>query len=335
MSLETSIIAPMSFKTLSFLWLLQVTVAAAEVREVVTHLPPDFLPEAVEWDGAHSRFLLSSIRKHAIAAIDPANGNANDFGKAPGSVLGLHIDPGTETVWAVWTGFGHGFKENDGTGLSAWSAKDGKHLGDWPLPGKDARANFGDLMVLDANTIVASDSGTGAIWQFDTRSHEYKPIVPAGKFKSPQGLVAGIKAGTIYVADYPTGLWRVSLADGEARQLVALAQAELRGIDGLYRRGNQLIAVQNGTKTPRILVITLGENDAITDVRHWVELTHSDDEPSLGTMSSDAFWFVANGQWSKYDDDLNPKPDATLQPPRLRGLPLSSLPIPVQKSANR
>jgi hypothetical protein len=86
MSLGASIIGPMSFKTLFVLCLLQGTASAADMREIATHLPSDFLPEAVEGDGGHSRFFLTSIRKHGIAAIDPANGNAMDFGKAPGSV---------------------------------------------------------------------------------------------------------------------------------------------------------------------------------------------------------------------------------------------------------
>jgi hypothetical protein len=325
----------MSLKTMFLLCLLPATTFAAAGQDLVTDLPKDFLPEGVEWDSANSRFLLSSIRNHSIVTVDPANGHASEFGSAPGSVLGLHIDAASETVWAVWTKFGHSFKANRGTGLSAWSRKDGRHQGDWPLPEKDARANLGDLLILDSHTILASDSGTGAIWQFDARNREYKAIVRPGKFKSPQGLAPGGKAGTVYLADYSTGLYRISLDNGEATPLAPPAGAEVRGIDGLYRRENQLIAVQNGTRTPRVLLITLGNNDAIVDVRKLVELTGGDDEPSLGTLSNDMFWFVANSQWDHYDDDLKPKPDAKLQPPRLRALPLNVTPTPAPASTNR
>lgn len=292
-------------------------------HDLTTDLPVGFLPEGVEWDAAHSRFLVSSIREHRIASVDRASGHATGFADAPGSVLGLHIDPHTGIVWAAWTQFGHEFKANKGAGISAWSTHDDHHLGDWPVQGNDPLVNFGDLAIIDAHTLVVSDSGTGAIWRFDTRTHRYTNVVPAGKFKSPQGLVAGDQKGTIYLADYPTGLWRVSLKDGSATQLTAPAGAEIRGIDGIYRHGDNLIAVQNGTKTPRILAIRFDKKGSIADVRRWLEIPGG--EIDLGTLTNDMFWFVANGQWNEYDDDLAPKTGANLEAPRLHALPLADL----------
>jgi outer membrane protein assembly factor BamB len=294
---------------------------AAPAREIVADLPNDFLPEGVAWDAKHARFLVSSIRQHRIAAVDPDNGHSSEFADAPGSVLGLHIDRGT--VWATWARFGHAAKANTATGIAAWSTRDGSRIGSWQLPDNDLSMNLGDLLVVDARTIVASDSGTGAIWRFDTIQHRFTPLVAAGKFKSPQGMAPAKERGNIYLADYSTGLWRIALKDGAATLLTATAGGEVRGIDGLYRYRDRLIAVQNGTKVPRILAITLGKGDTITDVRRWREMP--DTEPSLGVVTDDTFWFVANGQWSAYDDDLAPKPDARREAPLLRGLPLSEL----------
>lgn len=300
---------------------LQATPAAS--GDIVTDLPKGFLAEGAEWDAAHSRFLLGSVREHRIAAVDPATGRARKFADAPGSVLGLHVDVATGTLWATWTRFGHGFDHNPASGVAAWSLRDGRSLGSWPLPDRDPRTNLGDLLLVDGHTLVASDSGTGAIWRFDMRTREFAKLVAAGKFRSPQGMAAGRMQGTIYLADYPTGLWRITLANGKAVQLAAPANSELRGIDGLYRRGDRLIAVQNGTRTPRILAITLDKNDAIASVRCWREMPG--EEPGLGTFTADRFWFVVDDQWNEYDDDLKPKTDAARQSPRLRGLPLSEL----------
>ena len=303
--------------------------ASAPVRDaertLVTDLPEGFLPEAVEWDSVHRRFLVSSIREQRIAAVD-RNGHASDFAKAPGSVLGFHIAPHTRVVWATWTRFGHAFVHNPASGIATWSLRDGRALGSWPLPGNDPRANLGDLLILDARTIIASDSGTGAIWRFDIRTHRYTNVVPAGKFESPQGLAPARTPGSFYLADYPTGLWRIALKDGAATHLQAPAGAEVRGLDGLYRYGDRLIAVQNGTHTPRILVIAFDVHDAISSVRRWRELPGT--EPSLGTLADGYFWFVANGQWNSYDADLKPNAGAKLERPRLRGLPLSELVAP-------
>jgi len=305
----------MLIHSLLFALTLQVT------PDITTDLPTDFLPEGVAWDTKHQRFLLSSIREHRIASVD-MDGHASEFAEAPGSVLGLHVDRSSQAVWAAWTNFGHAFKANKSTGIAAWSTRDGHRIGNWQLPENEPRMNLGDLLIVDAHTIVTSDSGTGAIWRFDTIQHHFTAIVPAGKFKSPQGM-ATAKSGSIFLADYPTGLWRIALKDGTATQLTPPEGAEVRGIDGLYAYKNQLIAVQNGTKTPRILAITLGKNDSITDIRRWREMPG--EEPSLGVVTDDKFWFVANGQWSAYDDDLAPHPDAKLEAPRLRGLPLSEL----------
>jgi hypothetical protein len=304
--------------------------ASAPTRNVehalVSDLPAGFLPEGVEWDAPHHRFLVSSIREQRIAAVDPSNGHARDFAKAPGSVLGFHIAPHANVVWATWTRFGHAFVHNPASGIAAWSLRDGHPLGSWKLPGDDPRANLGDLLILDAHTIIASDSGTGAIWRFDIRRHRYTNLVPAGKFESPQGLAPGRAAGTFYLADYPTGLWRIALKDGAATHLQAPAGTEVRGLDGLYRHGDRLIAVQNGTHTPRILVIAFDAHDSIASVRRWRELPST--EPSLGTLADGYFWFVANGQWNSYDGDLKPNPGAKPERPRLDGLPLSELTAP-------
>ena len=300
-----------------------VAMQVAPARDITTDLPRDFLPEGVAWDAAHKRFLVSGIREHRVASVDPNDGHSTEFANAPGSVLGLHVDRASQTVWAAWTSFGHAFKVNPSTGIAAWSTRDGHRVGNWPLPETDPRMNLGDLLIVDARTIVTSDSGTGAIWRFDTATHRFTTIVAAGKFESPQGMAPAKQHGSIYLADYSTGLWRVTLKDGTATQLAVPAGGEVRGIDGLYAYRDQLIAVQNGTKTPRILAITLGDADTITDVRRWREMPG--EEPCLGVLTDDMFWFVANGQWNAYDDDLAPKSDAKLESPRLRGLPLSEL----------
>src|SRR5215813_11169062 len=104
-------------------------VAMQAAPDLETNLPRDFLPESVAWDTKRKRFLLGSIREHRIASIDPDNGHATEFAEAPGSVLGLHVDRTSQTVWAAWTRFGHAFKANTATGIAAWSTRDGHRVG--------------------------------------------------------------------------------------------------------------------------------------------------------------------------------------------------------------
>jgi hypothetical protein len=290
----------------------------------------DFLPEGLAWDTAHHRFLLGSIRLHRVDSVDPQTGHAQRFADAPGSVLGLQVAADGKSLWAVWTTFGAGFKHNRGSGIVAWSLDDAHRLGAWQLTDHDPRSTLGDLLILDANTIVTSDSGTGAIYRFDLRRQRYQRVVAAGQFSSSQGIAPGRVPGTVYLADYDTGIWLVALNDGSRRALTAPSGSELRGIDGLYRVGSGLVGVQNGTRTHRILWIALGDDDALTHVDKLAEGRPEWDEPSLGAVVDARFWFNATSQWSRFDDSLKVRPGATLQAPLL-----DSIALPIDAAATR
>lgn len=315
---------------LAFLPAWQLARAAGEPTSIRTNAARDFLPEGLAWDGAHSRFLVSSIRLHRVDTVERRTGRTRRFADAPGSVLGLHVADDGKSVWAAWTSFGSGFKDNHGTGIVAWSLADAHRIGAWQLPDRDVRANLGDLLILDSDTIIASDSGTGVIYRFDMHRHVYSVVIAAGEFSSPQGIAAGRVAADVYLADYDTGLWRITLDNQTRKALIAPAGKELRGIDGLYRVGNGLIGVQNGTRTHRILWITLGDDDLITRVDPLAEGRPEWDEPSLGVVVGGRFWFNARSQWNRFDDDLKPRTGARLQPPLL-----DSVAIPIAAAVLR
>jgi hypothetical protein len=291
--------------------------AARTPASLRTDAPADFLPEGLAWDAIHRRFLLGSIRLHRVDAIDPRNGHTTRFTDAPGSVLGMQIGTDGQTLWAAWTRFAGHYKHNRGTGIAAWSLRDGHALGVWPIPDHDPGANLGDLLVVDQHTIVTSDSGTGAIYRFDMRTHRYRVLVAAGQLVSPQGITRARQPGFVVLADYPTGLWLLHLDDGQRQLMAAPASGNLRGLDGLYRAGDAVIAVQNGTATPHILRIELDEHDAITRVDTLAEGRPSWDQISLGAMVDHRFWFNAVSQWGNYDDELRPLRGKTLRPPLL------------------
>ena len=277
-----------------------------------TDVPSDFLPEGMAWDGKHRQFLLGSIRLHRVDVVDPRSGHSRPFATAPGSVLGLQITPDGHELWGVWTSFGKGFNHNASTGIIAWSLDDGHRLGAWPLADKDPRVNLGDLLMVDAHSIVTTDSGTGAVYVFDRQRKTYRAIVPAGQFDSPQGIARGRIPGTVYMAEYSTGIWRITLNNGQRQHLVP--SDKVLGLDGLYRAGDTLIAVQNGTKIPRILSIELGKDDTIDGVAILAAGRKTWSGPTLGAVVGDRFWFNATGQWDLFDDELRPVPKAHLQP---------------------
>jgi hypothetical protein len=296
-----------------------------------TDAPASTLPEGLAWDPTRGRFLLSSIRDQRILTVDPRNGHSAVFAKTRGSLLGMHPDPDGKRLWAAYTRFSANNEINDGTGLMLYDLAGGTLLGDWPLPNAAGSSVLGDLLVLGDGSLITTDSVAGGVYRFDPKPHRYTTLVPPGNLKSPQGIAPGIQAGTVVFADYATGLWELSLATRSRRLLAAPEGVELRGIDGLYRVGASLVAVQNGTQTPRVLWIRLVEA-GVGQVTPLAEGRAGWDGPALGVVRGNEFWLVANGQWDRFgphfelptafalkrpllDRVLLPKPEGALSRP--------------------
>ena len=129
-----------------------------------------------------------------------------------------------------------------------------------------------------------------------------------------QGLVADKTGRYLYVSDYVGGLFRIALADNTVERVVADESTSLFGIDGLYRYGNKLIAIQNGIRPHRVIEFALSEDGLeVTDSRVLARNLPDFDEPTLGTIVGDEFFFVANSHWNRFDRDGN-LPDSLAGP---------------------
>jgi hypothetical protein len=174
------------------------------------------------------------------------------------------------------------------------------------LPQYEESQVLGDLIIADENTLYTSDSLTGAIYRYYIDSNEFEVLVKRGKFVSPQGLVLDNSGNYLFVADYNGGLFRVSLADGSMAKLGVANDVSDYGIDGLYRHGDELIAIQNGSRPHKIVALRLAENgSAISASRTLASNLEQFDEPTLGVVHDNDFYFVANSHWNRFDRDNN------------------------------
>ncbi len=186
------------------------------------------------------------------------------------------------------------------------------------LPVADDAQVLGDLVVAPDGLIYTTDSLTGVLYRFDPDSGEFDSVVERGVFGSPQGLVLDSTAAFLYVADYIGGLYRVTLADGKVEKVRIQANVTDYGIDGLYRHGAELVAIQNGVRPNRVVALTLGaEGLSITAGRTIAANLDEFDEPTLGFVSGDDFYFVANSHWNRFDAE-NKLPDELAGPIVLR-----------------
>lgn len=171
------------------------------------------------------------------------------------------------------------------------------------LPQFEERQVLGDL-VIAGNTIYTTDSLTGAVYRYDIERDAYTPLVERGTFVSPQGLVLDATGEHLFVADYVGGLYRVSLADGELEKMLVMPLGTDFGIDGLYRRGDELVAIQNGIRPHRVATFRLlNAGEGAIYSRIVAANLPQFDEPTLGVVQGDDFFFVANSHWNRFDPE--------------------------------
>jgi sugar lactone lactonase YvrE len=160
---------------------------------------------------------------------------------------------------------------------------------------------LGDL-VIAGDTIFTTDSVDGPVYQYSIADETFSTLVPRGVLGSPQGLLLDESGKFLYVADYIGGLYRVSIADGSVSKVAVPASVSDYGIDGLYRHGGRLIAIQNGIQPHRVTAFSLSEDGTeIISARILAMNLPEFDEPTLGTVVGDDFYFVANSHWNRFD----------------------------------
>ena len=160
---------------------------------------------------------------------------------------------------------------------------------------------LGDL-VIDGDVIYATDSLAGAVYRYDIAAGEYSTLVEPGLMRSPQGLVVDSTGEFLYVADYTSSIYRVPLDGDEPRRLALPEGTSDYGIDGLYRHGAELIAIQNGIRPHRVVAFTLSDDGSAITASFILASNLPDfDEPTLGVVRGNDFYFVANSHWNRFD----------------------------------
>lgn len=278
---------------------------------VVLQRPDDrFVPEGIAID-ADGRILLGSIRHGTIVRGDDVltrrKGHWSVFG------MGFHDDGSLWFASAAVAQLENVGDDKGTTGLFRLDPSTGEITRVALLPEHDGDQLLGDL-VIDGDLVYATDSLTGAVYRYDMEADLFAALVPAGTFGSPQGLVIDATGRWLYVADYIGGLYRVALDDGRVEKLVMEGQGSDYGIDGLYRYGDRLIAIQNGIRPHRVVSFRLANDGrVIRETRILASNLPMFDEPTLGAIHGDDFYFVANSHWNRFDRD-NRLPDGLSGP---------------------
>ena len=236
------------------------------------------------------------------------DGTVSRFSAPDDRLLGIFRVDVDEARGALWAAMGalpqmDGFTDarKGAGGIAELDLATGKVRRVVLAPSDDAQHLLGDLVLAADGTIYATDTTAPVIWTLAPGSTALEPLV-RDQFRSLQGITPSADGRTLFVTDYPVGVLAIDLATKAVRTLTAPAGTNVRGCDTLLRAPDgALLAIQNGTKTQRVLRLTL---DAGATSIARVDVLAEDPamlDATLGTLAGGAFVFIADGGCNRFE----------------------------------
>lgn len=262
---------------------------------------------------ADGGLILSSIHRAGLYRVG-ADGAPSPFGPTDRQAMfGIVSDPERGALWVASSPSPNDDRPDGPAQLLKLDPATGAVLAAYGVDGEGAA--FGDVALGPDGAVYVGDGGARRVLVLRPGAERLEPLVLLPERGSPQGMVVSPDGRWLVFANYGTGLHRIDLTEkaavhdfsaGGLEALPAPEGAELRGIDGLVRRGDRIIAIQNGTRTPRLLSLTLTPDwSAVTGREALIEGAPLS-EPTTGFLEGDALVFVSRSQWTDFDRDGRP-----------------------------
>ena len=267
------------------------------------------VPEGLAYDPETKTFFLGSVYQQKIVAVNAA-GEARDFSQesdALWSVMGMKVDAKRRLLWGCTAGhlqMANAKPGDDGkTAVFKYDLTSGKLLKKYPVPDDGRKHWLGDLTLDSAGNVYTSDSLSPALYMIRRDHDAIEALVGGAHFINPQGLVLTPDKKKLVMADYLKGLFLIDLQTKRVQEIAAPADATILGIDGIYRVDHDIVAVQNGIRPNRILRMRLSDDFRKVEKLEVLEANNPVfDEPTLGVVVGEHFYFIANSQWGAIDE---------------------------------
>jgi WD40 repeat protein len=269
----------------------------------------ELIVEGLTIDPGSGDFFLGSIHQRKIV-VRKKDGTIKDFSSPSDglySVLGMAVDAKRRILWAVSSGFSQmkNFDPADDgkAGIFKYDLKTGKLLNKYLLSNEDGNHALGDLTVSKNGDVFASDSMSPAIYKIAAGTDKLEVFLKSDSFASLQGLTFSPDEKYLFAADYSLGFFRIDMSSKNILQLAPAANTAVLGADGIYFHQGSIIAIQNGVNPQRVVQFTL--DPAFTKITGYktLEANHADfNEPTLGVLNGNDFYFNANSQWAFVSD---------------------------------
>jgi outer membrane protein assembly factor BamB len=230
-------------------------------------------------------------------------------------VFGVKVDTRKNILWACASPMPE-MENFDSTARSAvfsYDLKTKKLIKKYLTATKQDNA-FGDLTLDSKGVPFISDSKTGTIFTIDEKSGQLVKFFNSEEFWSIQGITFSNDEKYMFIADYVKGIFRLKLDDKSLLLLPAKFEASLKSIDGLAVYNNRLVAIQNMVFPMRSTVYSLNASQDELVSFQIIDRGHpAFNEPTIGCIAGDNFYYVGNSLWSGYTKEHTLKPDSELQ----------------------
>jgi hypothetical protein len=280
------------------------------------------IPESVAYDEDSQVFYVSSVYRRKILSVTKSGQVKVFASEADGlwSVMGMKVDQARRVLWVCTTAHPQmtNFETSDKgkTALFKYDLNTGKLIAKYHPTDTSKPHWLGDLVISPNGDVFATDSVTAAIYLVRNDGKELELFLEGQPFISPQGLDFTRDHQKLFVADYSKGIFLVDLKTKETKNINS--DFTLLGIDGLYYYKGSLIGVQNGVNPQRLVKLTLSKDLTRIDQFQTIEANNPDfDEPTLGVVVKDRFYFVANSQWGAVDESGRLAPEDKLKNPTI------------------
>lgn len=281
----------------------------------------DLITESVAYDPKTETFYVSSVHKRKIISRTK-NGEIRDFATRQDSlwaVMGMKVDANRRVLWvcsAAVPEMQEFQKAVEGrSGVFSFDLRTGKSLKQYLLT--DAQPHvLGDLTLSARGEVYISDSQTPALYRISPEKNELELFLTSDLLRSPQGLALSDDEKLLFVADYSAGLFVVALSTKKISKISTAENVAFTTVDGMYFYKNSLLAIQNGFKPQRVVRFFLNKTFDRVEGYETIAANHPDfNEPTLGVLVKNNFYFVANSQWGSFNKDKTIFPMEKLQEP--------------------
>jgi WD40 repeat protein len=274
--------------------------------------------ESVAAGESKNIFYLGSIHKRKIIRVNE-KGVIKDFTVSAQdglcSVFGIKVDRASNVLWACSSPMAEmeNFDSAATSGVYKYDIKSGKLLARF-TPDEKKEYVFGDLTLAPDGKVFISDSKNNIIFTVNESTGKLDNYFNSKEFWNLQGLTFTDDGKYLFIADYIKGLFRLDTKDKTLIQLTQQFDISTKSIDGLTYYNNSLIGIQNSVYPMRVTQYILNPGKDQLFSYKIIDSAHpAFNEPTIGCLVKDTFYYVANSLWSGYSEKHELKPADQLQ----------------------